>query len=951
MSAQAPELMPPWHARSAADAVRALQVDPAEGLSSTQVQRRMDRYGPNRLAEAPREPRWRGFLRQFQDLLIGILLIAAVVSLLVSREWETPVAIALVVLLNATIGFVQESKAEASLDALRRMSVTTARVRRDGRIGQVDAAELVPGDVVVVEAGDRIPADGRLLSATSLEIQESMLTGEAQPSAKSASAEVREDAPLGDRGNTVYMNTAVTRGHGEVLVTATGMRTETGRIAGMLHAAKAGPTPLQRQIDSLSRTLAAVAGGVIVVVFVLGLLRGQEFDDLFISAVSLAVAAIPEGLPAVVAFTLAMGAGRLAKRGAIVKRLASVETLGSTSQICTDKTGTLTLNQMTARELLLAGRRFTISGQGYCTDGRIRTTDGSPPPGTLDQALLPMALCSDAVLRDGDVVGDPTEGALIVLAEKGGIDVAALRRERARVLDIPFDSDYKFMATFHNWTDEHGREVVRCFVKGAPDVLSARADRYLGEAGVEPFDQRARDRYDKANAALARQGMRVMAVGVEDLPAAGFDPGQDPKAMLDRLVLVALIGIVDPPRPEARRSIQECRNAGVRVRMLTGDHAETAAAIAAELGIPGRAVTGADLDAITEDTELAGQLDEIGVVARVSPSHKIRIVRVLQERGEVVAMTGDGVNDAPALRKADIGVAMGITGTEVTKEAASMVLTDDNFATIVSAVREGRGVYANIVNFTRFQVSTALGFVMTFLIASLTGIAGGAPFTALQILFVNLVMDGPPAMSIGVDPVSHDAMSRPPRPRDERILNRPRLLRILLGSTVMATGTLAMLIWAPGPAPKLGEATVVGTMAFVTFVLFQAFNLLNVRSDFRSVFSRETLENRSAFVATAAVVALLALLVQMDVLHGLFNTADLTSGQWLACTAVASTILAAGELVKATLRARNTRAARIAVGTVPGAVFPARHAGLRSGGMNTVSDDIERCESTEEDRR
>jgi Ca2+-transporting ATPase len=914
MSTKAPDSITsttPWYALPAADAVRDLEADPSTGLSEAEAQRRLARYGRNQLAEAPKEPRWRAFLRQFQDLLIIILLVAAVVSLLVSREWETPIAIVVVVLLNATIGFIQESKAEASLDALRRMSVTTATVRRDARIVRLDAAELVPGDVVVVEAGDRVPADGRLLSATSLEIQESMLTGEAQPSAKSASAEVDEDAPLGDRANTVYMNTAVTRGTGELLVTATGMHTETGRIAHMLHQAEPGPTPLQRQIDTLSRTLAIIAGCVIVVVFVLGLVRGQEFHALFVSAVSLAVAAIPEGLPAVVAFTLAMGTGRLARRGAIVKRLASVETLGSTSQICTDKTGTLTLNQMTGREMVLASRRFTVSGEGYSTDGRIRTTDGSPPPDTLAEALLPMALCSDAVLRDGDIVGDPTEGALVVLAEKGGVDVAALRQERPRRLEVPFDSDYKFMATFHDWTDVRGHPVVRCFVKGGPDVLSARADRYLGESDVMPFDAAARDRYDRANEALAEQGMRVMAVGVQDFPADDFQPPEDPKEMLDRLVLVALVGIVDPPRPEARQSIQECRDAGIRVRMLTGDHAVTAAAIAGELGIPGRAVTGAELDAIADDAELARRLDEVGVVARVSPSHKIRIVTALQGRGEVVAMTGDGVNDAPALRKADIGVAMGLTGTEVTKEAATMVLTDDNFATIVSAVREGRGVYANIVNFTRFQVSTALGFVMTFLVASLTGIAGGAPFTALQILFVNLVMDGPPAMSLGVDPVSHDAMGRPPRPRNERILNRSRLARILLASGVMAIGTLAMLIWAPGPEPELGRPSIASTMAFVTFVLFQAFNLLNVRSDIRSVVSRETLHNRSAFLATGVVVVLLVLLVQWDAMHGLFNTVDLTAGQWLACTAVGATILLVGEVLKAILRARRRRAAAV----------------------------------------
>jgi Ca2+-transporting ATPase len=894
----------PWHASPLAAVVAEFRVDPHTGLPSDEAARRYEWYGPNRLAEPPREPRWRAFLRQFQNLLIIILLIAAAVSLVVGREWETPIAIALVVLLNAAIGFVQESRAEASLEALRRMSVTHATVRRDGSVLRLDAPDVVPGDVIVLAAGDRVPADGRLLAATSLEIQEAVLTGEAQPVAKSVFAEAGPDAPLGDRLNSVYANTEVTRGRAEVLVTATGMDTETGHIAGLLHRAAPGPTPLQRQIDTLSRTLAIIAGLVIVVVFILGLIRGLEFEALFVSAVSLAVAAIPEGLPAVVAFTLAMGTGRLARRGAVVKKLASVETLGSTTQICTDKTGTLTLNQMTAREMYLAGRRFTVSGEGWSTDGRIRTTDGSPLPGTLDEALLAMALCSDAVLRDGAVVGDPTEGALVVLAEKGGIDVTALREERPRIREIPFDSDHKFMATFHHWIDGRGRVIVRCFVKGAPDVLGARADRYLGGDGVRALDDAARDRYDTANTTLAARGMRVMAVGVEDFPAADFDPTGDPKRLLDRLVLVGLIGIVDPPRPEARVAVAQCRDAGIRVRMLTGDHAVTAAAVAGELGIPGRVVTGADLDAVPDDAELARQLDTIGVVARVSPTHKIRIVRALQERGDVVAMTGDGVNDAPALRKADIGVAMGVTGTEVTKEAATMVLTDDNFATIVAAVREGRGVYANIVNFTRFQVSTALGFVLTFLVASVAGIAGGAPFTALQILFVNLVMDGPPAMSLGVDPVPPDAMTRPPRPPGRRILTRRRLARILLASTLMAAGTLSVLIWAPGPEPRLGAATVAGTMAFVTFVLFQAVNLMNVRHDTRSVFSHETLENRSAFAATGAVVLLLVLLVEMDALHGLFTTTDLTSGQWLACAAVASTILIAGELVKAVLRAR-----------------------------------------------
>ncbi|MBL8927636.1 MAG: HAD-IC family P-type ATPase [Pseudonocardia sp.] len=898
----------PWHATSAAEAVEHLEVDVREGLSAAEAARRLVRDGPNRLAEAEREPRWKAFLRQFHDLLIIILLIAAVVSFVVTREWETPVVIALVVLLNATIGFVQESKAEASLEALKQMLVTTATVRRDGHMVNLDAAELVSGDVVSLQAGDRVPADGRLLASTGLEVQESSLTGEAQPVGKSATAQVDADAALGDRSTVVFMNTTVTRGHAELVVTATGMDTEIGRIAGMLHEAEPEPTPLQHQIAGLSRTLAMIAGAVIVVVFVLGLVRGQDFAALFVSAVSLAVAAIPEGLPAVVAFALAMGTTRLARRGAIVKRLASVETLGSTSQICTDKTGTLTLNQMTARELRFADRRFTVSGHGYSTEGRIRTTDGSPLPATVEQTLLAMALCTDSELRDGEVIGDPTEGALLVLAEKGGIDTVALRRDKPRVREVPFDSDYKFMATFHRWTGRDDRGVVRCFVKGAPDVLAARADRYLGGTDILVFDDDARRRYARDNDELAEQGMRVLAVGAQDFTTAELDSADDPKDLLDRIVLVALVGIVDPPRPEARKAITQCRDAGIRVRMITGDHAVTAGAIAADLGIPGEVATGAALDRVPDDADLARRLDDTGVVARVSPEHKIRIVRALQARGDVVAMTGDGVNDAPALRKADIGVAMGVTGTEVTKEAATMILTDDNFATIVGAVREGRGIYDNIVKFVRFQLSTALGFVATFLVASLTGIAGGAPFTALQILFVNLVMDGPPAMSLGVDPVSPDAMRRPPRPARERILTRPRLIRILLASAVMATGTLTVLATAPGPEPQLGVPTVAGTMAFATFVFFQVFNLLNVRSDLRSALSRETLENRSAFAATAAVIVLLVLIVEMDVLHGFMTTTDLTSGQWLACVAIGSAVLWVGELVKIGLRARVKRA-------------------------------------------
>ena len=898
-----------WHARPVADAARELRVDPRAGLSSAEAARRRGRYGPNRLAETPREPRWRVFLRQFQNLLILILLAAAAVSLAVTREWETPVVIGLVVLLNATIGFVQESRAEASLEALKRMLVTTATVRRDGRTVQVDAAELVPGDVMVIEAGDRVPADGRLLSSASLEVQESSLTGEAQPVGKSAAAEVDERAPLGDQVTAVFMNTMVTRGRGEALVTATGMATETGRIAHMLHEAEPEPTPLQRQIDGLGRTLALVAGVVIVVVFVLGVARGLDLHEQFVSAVSLAVAAVPEGLPAVVAFTLAMGASRLARQGAIIKRLASVETLGSTSQICTDKTGTLTLNQMTGREMLLARRRFTVSGEGYSTNGRIRTTDGSPLPATLGEALTAMALCSDAVLRDGEVVGDPTEGALVVLAEKGGIDVRALREEHPRQMEIPFDSDYKFMATFHRWTDERGHDVVRCFLKGAPDVLARRADRYLGGEEVLPFDDTARQRYGQANTALAEQGMRVLAVGAQDFPADRFVPPGDPKDLLGHVLLIALVGIVDPPRPEARQAIRECRDAGIQVRMITGDHAVTAGAIAAELGIPGQAVSGADLDQI-DDRDLPHRLDSIGVVARVSPAHKLRIVRALQarrrrcrddrRRGQRCPRAAPGrhrYRHGPHRHGGDQG--------------------SGNDGPHRRQLRDHRARHPRGTRHLRQH-------------RELHPLPGGDSLR-FRAHLPGRIRDrrrGRSSLHRRADPVRQPGHGRPARvvprrrpgqPRrdappaaspGEHILTRQRLLRIMLASAVMAGGTLAVLAWAPGPEARPGQATVASTMAFVTFVFYQAFALLIVRHPTRSVFTREALENSSAFIATGAVVVMLILVVQFNALHGFFTTTDLTPGQWLACAAVSSTILWIFELVKLILRTRSRRLSR-----------------------------------------
>jgi P-type Ca2+ transporter type 2C len=881
---------------SADDVLSALDSS-AEGLSSAVAQRRLDEHGRNELASVPPVPAWRRLLAQFTDVLILILLGAAVVAYFVSGELKTPLVVLSVVLLNAVIGFVQESRAERSLDALRKMLVTNSRVLRDGVWVNLHAEELVPGDVVMFEAGDRIPADGRLMSATSLEIEEAALTGESHPVVKTTAA-LDGPAGLGDRTQMAFMNTTATRGRGEMVVTATGMNTEIGRIAGMLRGTEQGRTPLQRQLDSLAHSLAKLAGVIVAAVFAIGLIRGESVGDLLLTAVALAVASIPEGLPAVTAVTLAIGVSNMARRNAIVKRLASVETLGCTTVICSDKTGTLTLNEMTAVSLVTQLTPHPVTGSGYAPDGEIEQHDGDEPF-VLDAALMPMALCSDAVIHrtgDGyDLVGDPTEGALVVLATKGGLDVDNLRRRHPRLVEVPFDSANKFMLTAHEIVRSDGSPEIRVYVKGAPDVLAARSSQMIGADGLRhPFDFATVDRH---NDELAAQGLRVLAVAQREFSPDAWSEfmhsGAEPITLANNLTLLALVGIVDPPRDEARQAIADAHDAGIAVKMITGDHAVTATAIARQLGLTGRSVTGAELQAMT-DEQLDDVVDDVSVFARVSPEHKLRLVRVLQRRRNVVAMTGDGVNDAPALKQADIGVAMGITGTEVTKEAATMVLTDDNFATIVRAVKQGRTIYDNIVKFVRFQLSTTLGFAMLFLLASAFGVAGGKPFTAIAILWVNLIMDGPPAMALGVDPADGQVMRRRPRPVDEKILTPRRWQAVALASTVMAAGTLAVLAWSADD--------VAATMAFTTFVLYQFFNILNVRSETATVFRRHTLRNKALWWSLGVVIALQIAVTLVGPLQDLFDTTSMSVGQWLVCVVVASSVLFAEELRKVAIR-------------------------------------------------
>ncbi|MFN8103485.1 MAG: HAD-IC family P-type ATPase [Acidimicrobiia bacterium] len=878
-----------WHTLDAAAVAAALGVDPADGLSAADVSARLAAVGPNVLDEAPPRSKWLLFADQFRSLLIVVLGVAALVAALIGHVSDALV-VAFVLVLNAVLGYLQESRAATSMAALRRMLAWRARVRRGGQVVEVDTAELVPGDLVLLDAGDKVPADGRLVWSNNFAVDESALTGESEPVDKSPAALADTDAALGDRTSMVHMNTVVTRGRGEVVVTATGMATEVGAIAGMLAAVEPEDTPLQRQLDGLGRRLAVVAGIAVAVVLGLSLALGDRAGDALIDAIALAIAAVPEGLPAVVTVTLAVGVSQMAKRRAIIRRLASVETLGATTVICSDKTGTLTLNQMTAVRVWRDGLDVTVSGHGYTPEGELRV-DGTPlASGVLDSVLEAIALCSDAVVRDGDLVGEPTDGALVTLAEKGGVDVEALRRSRPRSGEIPFDSARKFMATFTATADAG----VLVAAKGAPDVLLERCD-------LEPGSRADALAHTEE---LAAGGLRVLAVASRFADAADFEAAlaaDDLDSLVSDMGLDALVGVVDPPRPGVRDAVALCRSAGIEVKMITGDHAATAAAIAADLDIRGRVVTGSELD-LLDDDELAATIAGIGVCARVRPQHKVRLVHALKSRGAVVAMTGDGVNDAPALKAADIGVAMGITGTEVTKEAADMVLADDDFTTIVGAVRRGRTIYDNILTFVRFQLATNFGAIGTILLSRLLRMP--TPLEPIQILLVNLIMDGPPALALGMDPPRPSTMLRPPRDSKASILDAPRIAKLLWVGSVMMAGTVSVYAWGRSSG---GDSEAV-TLAFATFVLFQVANALLSRTERRSVFGRHTLTNGYLWIALAAVVALLVVVVSVPALHGFFRTTSLDPSQWAAAVLTASTLVWLEEIRKLWLRATDSTA-------------------------------------------
>jgi Ca2+-transporting ATPase len=915
------------------DVVARFATDAGRGLSDAEARLRLAHYGRNELAARKRVPPWRRFLSQFQDVLVILLLVATGVSAALwalERDAALPyeaIAIFAVVVLNATMGFVQESRAEAAVAALRAMSAADASVIRDGERRRVPASEVVPGDLVVIEEGDTIPADARVIESVALQTSEAALTGESMPVTKDT-ASIAHEAPLGDRDNMVFSGTAATYGHATAIVTATGMRSEMGRIAALLKDTPDESTPLQRELDRTGRMLGlvviAIAALMIVTILVVEDVRGiNALFDVLILGVALAVAAVPEGLPAVVTAVLSIGVQRMARRNAIVRHLAAVETLGSATIIASDKTGTLTKNEMTVRIAVTASGRVHFEGSGYAPHGAVQAEGGvavtGPLRAELEHTLAAADRANNATVQEvggrWTVQGDPTEGALLVAARKAGLSADALDARLPRVGEVPFSSERKLMSTVHRDT-EQGRAIV--FTKGAPDVLLTRCTRELvGEDRRLLTDER-RARILEINEVLASQALRTLGVARRWLTEETLtEQSAHPDERLEHdLTFAGLIGIIDPPRPEARGAVARARRAGIRPMMITGDHPRTAGVIAQELGLTtdGRAITGSEFDRLAPDA-LARTVAEVSVYARVNPEHKLRIVDVLRRSGAVVAMTGDGVNDAPALKKADIGVAMGITGTDVSKEAADMVLADDNFATIVAAVEEGRAIFANIRKFLRYLLSSNIGEVMTMffgvLLARQIGLDAGGdavvlPLLATQILWINMVTDGPPALALGMDPADDGLMDQPPRPQGERVITARMWSGIVFVGVIMAVGTLFVLDASlPGGfVDGSGDLRYAQTMAFTTLMLFQIFNVLNARSDQRSAIVH-AFRNAWLWAAIAGSVTLQMLVVSVPFLQRAFGTTSLNASDWILCIAIASSVLWLREGSKAVSRRKR----------------------------------------------
>jgi Ca2+-transporting ATPase len=879
-----------WYALEPAAITAKLGVDVDSGLIGERAAQLLARNGPNELpAEKPPSALSR-FLAQYTSYMQLILVGAAIVSLAI-KEWSTAVLLIVITLLNAVVGLRQEGKAESAMNALKSMMKESARVRRDGVEAHIGAEELVVGDVVLITAGDQVPADGRIVSASSLQIDESALTGESVPAAKSADTLPPDVLGPGDQTNMAFMHTPVTHGSGVVVVTATGAATEVGKIARMLEGQRREETPLTRQMNTLTLWIIGAAGFTMVVMFALGLHRGQAWDTLFVSAVALAISAIPEALPTVVQVVLSLGSVELAKQKAIVKDLPSVETLGFVSAINSDKTGTLTMNQVTAVEIVDVEDRWAISGTGYGLEGTITHSAGASA--SIESAILPYVVANDAKLVEGKVVGDPTEGALLVLAHKAGLHADATRDELPRLATLPFDPTYKLMATFNRTQDASGAEVVRCHVKGAAPAVIRRTGSALSRdesvGWTDELEKRAQENVERLEAA----GLKVMAAAYRDLDPKSFDAGGDLLGYVDGLELTSLVGLVDPPRAESKDAVASAQAAHIRVRMVTGDDVITGAAIAEQLGIPGEAVLGADFAALPEAERLE-RIERIGVVGRVAPEHKVLLAETLKQKGDVVAMTGDGVNDAPAIKAADIGIAMG-SGTDVAKNAGRMILSDDNFATIVYAVEQGRKLYDNLTKYIRFVLLLLAAFVLTFLGAAIFNIAAGEPFTSAQVLWIHFLVNAPFGIALGFDLETPGLMSLKPRPRGESVLTRSMLITCALVGLFMTVVNLVLI--------EIGkhhyESTAVGqSMGLVAWVLMLIGAAYECRSETGTILTADTFSSAKMNWIALAEIAGAFLITQSDFLRRLLGTTQLTTQQWGIALLTPLLLLVAWEAAK-----------------------------------------------------
>jgi Ca2+-transporting ATPase len=871
------------------------------GIETEEAKIRLKKFGPNILQEKKGPSALRIFAEQFKNYLILVLIAATLISI-IFNDFTDALVISAVIILNAALGFYQEYRAEKSTEALKRLTAPKAIVIREGQEKEIPARDLVPGDLVLMETGDRVPADIRLSETTSLEIDESLLTGESIPVKKRTERLEAKTLPIPDRNNMAYMGTAITRGRGNGYVSSTGMKTEIGRIAELIQTVRREETPLQAKLGDLAKKLTYAIVIVCLVVFFIGILRGSDIFDMFLNTVGLAVAAIPESLPVVVTITLALGVQRMAKRNAIVRKLPAVETLGSATVICSDKTGTFTRNEMTVRKIYTNNNMFDVTNVGYEPKGEFYNRDSKINPNEILSLRLLLAigtLCNNAKLEKNTnwhIIGDPTEGALIVAAEKAGIKQKALNKQYLRIGEIPFESERKAMSTVHKTPEE--TEVA--YVKGAAEVILSWSSRIHSDGEIRKLTSKEKKELLKINQEMASNALRVLALAYKEFPYGCSECTSE--NVENDLIFVGFVGMLDPPREEAISAVQKCKSAGIKVVMITGDNEFTAKAVAKELGLlngEGKILTGAELESMS-DAQLDKIVQEVTVYARVSPEHKLRIVNSLKKKNHIVAMTGDGVNDAPALKKADIGISMGITGTDVAKEASEMILADDNFASSVAAVEEGRVIYTNIKKTIFYLLSTNLGEILTVFLGLIIGLP--IPVVAVQILWINLVTDGLPALSLSVDSPGADTMLRPPRNPKENVITRGMFYNMIIVAVFMCISTLLLYGFALGVFSPFGisyaNLDTARTIAFTNLVFIQLFNAFSVRSRRESAFKIGFFSNKALVLAVAISVVLQLLVLYFPPLQGLFHTVTLSIFQLAIITLVSSVSLIGAEILK-----------------------------------------------------